>query len=228
MIIVIHGENIKESRNYFFNAKNAAKNPLIFDGTTVTLTDLVQAIEGQGLFVDQSEIFIEELLSKRKPGKELESILSYLNQHHTSHKISLWESKQVTSIPRGEMEVKRFDLPKTLFAFLDALKPNNAQVIIQLFHKTLETEEPEFIFFMIVRQFRILLGLCETPKGEPIDEIKRLAPWQKTKLQKQVQLFGKEKLLELYNKLFIIEEGMKTGQLTMSLVQTIDFFLASI
>jgi len=265
MIIILHGENTKESRNYYFNMKNSAKNPLIFDGITVTLTDLVQAIEGQGLFVDQQEIFIEELLSKRKQSKELENLTQYLNQHHGSHKIILWESKELTpkqlkSI-KGE-DIKKFDLPKTLFVFLDNLKPNNSQRTIQYFHNTLETEEPEFIFFMIVRQFRILLALSDVPSplvGEAfgsevfdreaqtesaqtrraeshdsfqvnreIDEVKRLAPWQKEKLQKQMQLFEKGKLLQMYNQLFTIEEGMKTGQLAVPLVQAIDFFLVNL
>ena len=77
---------------------------------------------------------------------------------------------------------------------------------------------------MLVRHFRILLALLETSEIT-IDEAKRLAPWQKTKMQKQANAFGKEKLQEIFSELFTLEIGMKTGGLFLSLTQSLDLLL---
>ena len=79
----------------------------------------------------------------------------------------------------------------------------------------------------LIRQIRILLCLSEK-SPENISEVVRIAPWQRGKLEKQVQAFGKERLEELYARLFEIEVGQKTGGLNSPLTSTIDFFLAEI
>ena len=81
----------------------------------------------------------------------------------------------------------------------------------------------ELVFFMINRQFRIMLSL--TGGANQIDEVKRMAPWQLSKFKNQVALFGNDQLLELYNKLFEIEIGQKTGKAFYSMEKSIDFFL---
>ena len=122
-------------------------------------------------------------------------------------------------------KVHVFKFPQKLFSFLDSLIPKNSS--IPLFHELLTTTESELIFFMIIRQFRILLSLKE-PANETIDEVKRMAPWQKSKLQKQASLFSKKKLVSLYNSLYEIELSQKTGFSAMSITDSIDFFLADL
>jgi len=231
MITIIHGENIGESRKYYFDLKQKSKNPLTLAGATITITDLAQTLEGQNLFAEQKEIFIEEFFSKRKKGKETDSLLHYMQEHQRDHHVIFWESKALTPTQTkilSKSTLKKFDLPKTLFAFLDSIQPDNGKNAIQLFHKTIETEEPELVFFMITRLVRTLLALSDSSSSEPIDEIKRLAPWQKGKLEKQSLAFGQEKLLGIYSKLFTIEEGMKTGKMGTTLIQAIDFLLVKI
>src|SRR6185437_11189988 len=128
---------------------------------------------------------------------------------------------------------KLYKLPQTLFQLLDAIQPGNNKTLIKLFHQTIDTTETEMVFFMLIRQFRILLGIKPVqPQGlnsfEPqgnnlIDELKRMQPWQKTKLEQQANKFELSHLLNLYDKLFQIEVGQKTGGLTSPLVSTIDF-----
>ncbi len=83
------------------------------------------------------------------------------------------------------------------------------------------------VFFMMIRQIRMLLGLIE-PTADAIDEVKRMAPWQKSKLQQQADRFEIAELKSLYSKLFEIEKAMKTGNLSMTLPETIDFLLLDI
>jgi len=120
-------------------------------------------------------------------------------------------------------------------------------VLISLFHQTIETTEIEMVFFMLIRQIRLLLALSQTRhSGEEerrlqnpdsgrarmteneIDELKKMAPWQKSKLEKQASLFPQEQLIVFYQKLFTIEVGQKTGTLTAPLVSTIDFLLLEV
>jgi hypothetical protein len=61
-----------------------------------------------------------------------------------------------------------------------------------------------------------------------IDEVKRMAPWQMGKMQKQSGMFGDSKLKENYQKLFEIDLGSKTGKIPYSIERSIDFFLAAL
>lgn len=259
MLTIVHGDDIVSSRKYFNDLKNKHGDAHVFDGAAVTLTDLAQIFEGGGLFEDSKTVFIEQLLTKKTRGRktkiseptELDAILAYFDKHASLHTIVLWENKE---LDRGLLlgfksaEIKIFKLPQTLFLLLDSIKPNNGKQLVKLFHQTLETTEAEMIFFMLVRQIRLLLALLPSLRGgttkqsspneiaalpsvarnDAIDEIKRMQPWQKTKLQKQAAHFSPETLLTIYSKLFATELGQKTGSLSQSVIQAIDFLLLEI
>ncbi|MCL4418153.1 MAG: hypothetical protein M1365_15950, partial [Actinobacteria bacterium] len=91
----------------------------------------------------------------------------------------------------------------------------------------LKTQEAEIIFFMIIRQFRLLISQTEESKSA-IDEAKKLAPWQLSKFKRQLSFFDRSKLLTLYNKLFEIDLKHKTGKISFPLEKSIDFFLADL
>lgn len=230
MITIIHGEDNAASRKFFHTFVEKEENAKLFDGTKITITDVVQIIDGSGLFGDTVTLYIEDFLSKRKTSKDVDEIISYLLAHEKETNIFFWESKDLTKktlslFPKAT--VKQFSLPKTLFAFLNALTPGNGSQLIKLFHQTVETSEPELVFFMLLRQFRLLLALSDT-NLENIEEAARLAPWQRGNLEKQARSFSDEKLKELYHKLYQIDLGQKTGTLGMTLTQAIDFFLTDI
>jgi hypothetical protein len=203
----------------------------------VTLTDLAQIFEGGGLFSDNKNIFIEQIITKKtrgisaakKKSGEFGQIVAYLEKNAAENTIFLWEGKELdrSALSLFKTALTRpFKLPQTLFLFLDSLKPGNGKALISLFHQTIETTETEMVFFMLVRQIRLLLALSEE-SNEAIDEIKRLT-WQKNKLQQQAKYFGKERLKDFYAKLFTIEVGQKTGTLSSPLISTIDFLLLEI
>jgi hypothetical protein len=234
MIAIIHGTDTAASRSYFLNQKEQIVDAVYLAGEKITITDLTQILDGNGLFAEQKTIFIENFFHKKKNKNEFTALTEYLQKKSASHDIFLWEGKELdrsafllfkTAVP------KQFKLPQTLFLFLDTLKPENGKQLIQLFHQTIVTTEAEMIFFMLIRQMRLLLALLETQKdnsSEVIDELKRMQPWQKQKLQKQANLFTQEQLITLYQKLFAIEWGQKTGNLSLSLIASIDFFLLTI
>ncbi|HSW96438.1 MAG TPA: hypothetical protein VLF89_01295 [Candidatus Saccharimonadales bacterium] len=227
MITVIHGEDIAKSRRFFIEQKQQYNDVIFLNGQGITLTEIMQVFEGNGLFSEEKYVFIEDFFSKKKASKETDEIIKVINQNQSDAHIYIWESKDITA---GQLKKftavsnHQFKIPQTLFSFLDAIKPGNGKILIQLFHQTLTDEDAQFLFVMLTRQFRLMLGVSESTEN-PIEEVKRMAPWQKGKIQKQAGLFSIHSLKESYERLFQMEYGMKTGKLSMSLEQVIDFFL---
>jgi len=223
MITVIHGDDVISSRNYFLEEKNKAKNPIVFDESNLSLENLVKSLEGGSLFGSENEIFIDTLFSgKTKPAEE---IIDYLENNSKNCDIYIWENQEIKrlSTTLKNSVSKLFKLPQNLFTFLDSLKPGTERNVV-LYHEALQGISEEVLFYMIVRQFRLMLALLEKSK-ENIDEIKRLAPWQTGKLIRQAAIFGKEKLLKNYEQLVTLDLGYKSGGLAQTLSQNIDIFL---
>lgn len=228
MITIIHGDDIVSSRKLLVDLRSKNKDSFTFEGDKLKIDDLVQIFEGENLFGNDKTVFIENFLSK-KTEKESEDLKNYI-KNNSSMEIYLWEGKEIgksTIASFGKADSKLFKIPKNIFAFLDSIKPDNGKTLVLEFHKNIETTDAEFIFQMIVRQFRLLLTISEEGK-EQIDEALRLQDWQKRKLKNQASYFSINKLKELYKKLYEIDLGIKTGSLNMTLVQAIDMFLLDV
>lgn len=230
MITILHGDDISSSRNYFLELRQKQKNVVSFDGGKLTITDLVQNIEGSSLFGNTKTIFIEDILTKlKKTNKESKEILDFIIKNSKSSAFILWESKEISKRELSEFKdgvIKIFKLPKNIFLFLDNVRPNNSRSLLNLFHQSLDSGiKEELILFMLQRQIRLLLALSDEGSDEKIDEIVRLAPWQMGKLERQAKMYNIENLKKIYKKLYEIEIGQKTGSSSLSLIQNIDFLL---
>ncbi|MBI2442427.1 MAG: hypothetical protein HYV40_00775 [Candidatus Levybacteria bacterium] len=225
MITILHGDNITASRNEFIKRKQAAGSPIMLRGGTFTITDLVQVFEGGELFQESKNIFLEDLFARVKKGQELTSYTDYISSQGKEHDITLWEGKQLTktqlsSIPQAQTLL--YKVPSTLFTFLDELKPGNTKRLIILAQQAKHDVGEEMLLAMLVRLIRQLLALKEHAE---IEEVKKLAPWQKSKLQTQAAHFTTEQLLRLHERLFLLDKKRKTGTNDLSLPASIDFFL---
>ena len=225
MIILIHGEDVAASRKLYIQQKSQDAQPITFEGETITLTDLVQLFEGGGLFDSPTTVYIENLLAKRKSSKEVEAIQDYIKEQKNT--VVLWEGKEIpkkTITALGTVTDKNCKYPQTLFQFLDSLAPGNTKTMVTYFHAAAETIELEILSFMLIRHFRLLLAI-DKESSQQIDEVARLAPWQRGKLQKQARLFSQDSLINQYKKMFAIDVAQKTGRGVLPLGQAIDFFL---
>lgn len=230
MITLIHGNDTLTSRNFFLDQKD--EESLTFDAESISLDELALSLQGPTLlFTPDSHkgrtLFIENSFT-RKSAKNLESIGKLLSNYPNAN-VYFWADKEIgvkalVSFPK--IENKNFKIPQNIWAFLDGIRPLNPSNITS-FHKTLNETEPEIIFAMLVRQFRLMLGLVQNSR-ENIDEVKRIAPWQKSKLIKQASLFGEEKLKTIYKKLYKIDKSTKTGKTNLTLTQNIDILLLEI
>src|SRR3989344_8336446 len=183
MITIFHGDDTSSSRKLFIEQKENAQNSQSFFGEKLELSSLLQIFDGGGLFSDEKQIFIEDLLSKRKPSKEFDEIIAYIASIKDGS-VYLWENKALTKKQLNyfsKATVKESKLPQVLFTFLDNLFPGNNKHAISLFHQALLRSEPELLFYMIVRHFRLLLAVTDTSL-ENIEELLKMSPWQKSKL----------------------------------------------
>jgi len=228
MVLVIHGNDTGSSRNFYFEEKNKLIDPILLEGEGLTFDVFFQNAENKSLFGSEQMILVENFFTKNKSiATETKKIVEYINNNQNLAVI-FWEPTELSKSSQTLLKnatVKTFSFPQVLFTFLDNLKPGNCEILIKLFHELKQTMEPELIFFMLVRQFRIMLGQEGVDK---IDEVKRMAPWQLGKMQKQAGMFGEKKLKSTYQKLFEIDLALKTGKIPYSLERSIDFFLADL
>src|SRR3989344_4566601 len=192
MVTLVHGTDEVSSRNYFLENKN--KDSLTFDAENLNTIELTQALQGSGLFGPSNKIFIENLFS-RKGLKNLETIAEILNKSKDAD-IFIWADKEIGTKNLSvfpKFQNQNFKVPQNIWAFVDGIRPGNPGNV-SLFHNTLETTNAEIVFAMIIRQFRLMLGLSgdsNLPAGkaeENAEEVKKLAPWQKGKLTRQASM----------------------------------------
>ena len=228
MLTLVHGDDITSSRKYYIDERQKTESPIVLYGDDLSMNHLTQVFQSTTLFdIAEKNVFIENFFQK----KENKEFVAYLQAQFKKSNVLIWEPKELSN-PQISLfknaNIKRFMLPKVLFAFLNELKPNNSKKMISLFHKALDRVECELIFFMITRQFRLFLAIQEKSLENQIDEIKRMAPWQKSRLSDQTKLFSKDRLKEIFAKIMEIEVSQKSGKSILSLPQAIDFLLLSL
>lgn len=226
MVLIIHGNDLAASRDYYSKEKDKLQSPILMEGEGLSYDQIFQTLENKTIFDSKITLAIENFFSKNKSNSiEFKKIIEYLNSDQNLE-IIFWESTEISKTNQTILKnstVKAFSYPQVLFQFLDSLKPGNGEYLIKLAHELGKNMEIELIFFMIVRQFRLMISQLES--GAKIEEAKRLQSWQAAKFSKQSAAFRKEKLLKLYNQLFEIDLAQKTGKLPYSIDKSIDIFL---
>lgn len=227
MITIIHGSDTATSRKFYIEQREASVSYVLIENKKITYDEVYQSIEGDSLFGGEKQVFIENFFSSVKSNSiEYKKIVEYLNSNKLS-KIIFWEEKELSKPQQFVFKtatLKAFNYPSNLFAFLDSLKPGNSSAI-SIFKDLENAMETELIFYMMVRQFRLLLSTLGTPL---IDEAKRMQSWQKSKILKQANYFGKDKLIQNYKDLYIIDHQTKFGLTPFNLSSSIDIFLSDL
>lgn len=116
-----------------------------------------------------------------------------------------------------------------MFAMVDALAAGDARQALDQLHRLLETQDPLSLFGMVVRQFRLLLQAREVldeGRGSQMENELHLAKFVADKLALQARRFNMPQLLDLYHRLLLMDEAMKTSQVPPDLA--LDTFVASL
>lgn len=201
MITILHGEDEVASRRELNKIISSFEGEVIRFEKNFNLTDFYQATSN--LFNNKTLIVIENYLAGKK---KLDLDVGEAN-------VIFWEPKEVSKTLIGTHKSLEFKIPTLIWKLCESLKPTNGKQIIPLFESTLKTADAEFIFAMIVRQFRLMLN----PVGLP--------PWQASKIQAQAKIFGEDSLKDKYRDLLEMDFENKTSQSALSLKDNLEKFL---
>jgi DNA polymerase III delta subunit len=225
---LLHGGDQVKSRNFLNELKEKArkktKEIINLDGESVELSEVKQALESSSLFGKDKLIVIDNLYSSHKSNRKKE-VISYLKKESPQNLI-IWENKKIDGRKlkgfSSDFKIKKFKLNAVIFKFLESLKPNNEKESIFLFQKCLKDEEPEKVFYMLVRQFSILI------KAKDLGKKGLSGPgWMKHKFLGQAENFSLKQLKSNYKKLLEIDIGVKTGKSIMPLKWRLEQFISN-
>lgn len=228
MITLLHGDNIEASRielNSLRDKLKKEKEIITFDGKSLDLTLLIQATESESLFGNQKCIIIERLfLGLNARSKQAVNVANLLVK--TDADIIIWDEKLLTpaqiKLLGTNIQIREFSIPKTIFQFLDSIKPGNVKQMLFLFEQSQATNAIELLFFMIVKRVRYLIIL----KDNKI--IPGLQSWQAARLTTQAKFFTMDKLLFMHKKLLEIDYSIKSGNSAYDYKDNLELFLVEI
>jgi len=227
MLHIFHGEKIIESRRELdvIKEKFAGKEIITLNGKKAALSDLKQALEAASLFGHTRLVIIEYLLKSLSKAKKeiLDQYVEILQ--NSSHETVLWEDKEIGKILLKRFipgtDIALFKPTKLLFRFLENITPQHAAKLLEILKDLVKKEAPELIFYMIIRQFRLLLLI----KGIKDEKINNLSSWQRARLHSQAEKFTLEELQNAYARLFIIDQNQKSGKSPFNLTKDLELFL---
>ncbi len=228
MVIIIHGEEIVKSRQQLdlIKKQNEKAEIITVEGKKLDMTLLKQLAESQSL-IGPTRLLIVENLSENK---KLDEFVEYLEKNESILNLVLWENKDAKKSFLKHFEkvqVFYFKPEIVIFKLLESLRPGNQRETLKLFEESLRTTEPEIIFYMLIRQFRLLL-LVGYGVSSGIEELDRLAPWQKQRVERQAKYFSKEQLISIYHGLLEIDYGQKTGLNSFNLGRALEIFILNV
>ena len=144
----------------------------------------------------------------RQAGMEIAKLLAYVNWTRPVQGSDVEAVCIVTS-------------QQSVFDFVDALSQGNGKVAQKLLHRLLENEDSFSLWGMVVRQFRLLVQAREILDGRGNkDDVARalgVHPFVAEKTTGQANRFSMEALENIYRHLLVIDERVKTSQITLDL-----------
>lgn len=141
-MLIIHGDNQIASRDCLISSKTG-KQVLEFFGNNLNQDQINQALNTQSLFGQVYTVVIEGIFRERQSSAK-KDLLAYLAKNQSAD-IIIWESKDVTSQLKDfdSKLIRKFDLPKHIFKFLDDPTIENLQL-------ALNATLPEIVFASLV------------------------------------------------------------------------------
>lgn len=185
---------------------------------------MTQAKRSGGEFDPRAAALLAELVAgdPRIAGQEIDKLLNYVNFDRPVEERDVREL--TVTLPEGD-----------IFEFVDALGNRKQETAIKVFHRLLSTQEPQRIFGMVVRQFRMLVlakeilgnnggeqNVIRVLTAEPF----RLHPYPAEKIARQSRQFSQNQLDVLYHHLLEIDSRMKTGRMDVDL--SVDLMIAEL
>lgn len=221
-MIIFHGDNLVASREALHQTITQLREKFSqvdhYLATGVNPAKLEISLGEVSLFNERPLTIVEELHSLPKSANRT-ALISQLQQTGEDDQVILWEkklltAKQLAGFPRAT--IKTFKASKSLFQWLDSLKPaGNTREQLRLFQLAVTQDGVEFCFLMLVRQLRLLIEFVETKTVTG-------PPFMQKKIRDQARNFSLAQLITLHNQLTIIDFQSKTGQSLLPVKERLD------
>lgn len=225
-IKIFHGDNLVESRKALSEevakARKLGAEVVTLNGPKANFTEVRSALESSSLFGEERLVVMENFLSL-PPSAFKRKTLSYLKKGQFGNNLVLWEGKGLKTISL-KAPTKLFRLDPVLFRFLESLQEGGGKKSLELLAKLGKKEKPEMIFYMIVRQVRLLI----LARDLGASGLSGMASWQQKKLISQAKFFTLDQLLEIYRRLLEIDFAQKTSTDSLPLSSRLDLLVSEI
>jgi DNA polymerase-3 subunit delta len=124
-----------------------------------------------------------------------------------------------------------FSSSAKIWQMLEALGARDTRKALDLHHQLLESNDPAFLFIMLIGHFRQLLWTREAQAAGPVDQQSlsvtlKVQQFQAKNLIKQAAAFSRSELRHAYRLLMSIEEDSKSGEVNM--VERLDAFITRV
>ncbi len=106
----------------------------------------------------------------------------------------------------ADFKMEKFELPRSLFTFLESFYPGNSIKSLKLLHDLTKTEAIELTFYMLSKHLRDLYWVTIDPKTA------QYPSWRLSKLKSQAEKFELEKLKQIISKLSEIDILVKSSK----------------
>lgn len=216
-VTIIHGEDIITSRSFLKKMLDAQKAPIL-DAKTTDSGTILQELASISLFEDDQPLVIEHLFSPKRT-----SVIPALMQ--STRTIYLWEPKQIGSallVKAAGARVVHFPISRTLFTWLDSLRPSAFPKMVGDLHSLLTHREPPELIW------RILMNRLQELTQVHSQRVASVPQWKIQKLQTQAQKFSNKALSRVYVRAIETEYAFKSGKSPLSIACQIELVLAAI
>lgn len=216
-IIIIQGENIQKIHDRLIQFKKEARKrgwELIYLQPDNNISEILAS---QSLFPKESLYIIDDFKKIRK--KELKWIGSNIKKLHGTL-IVYQHGNILKSLYKGVFEPKKieqYDIPKSIFIFLESFYPGNNETLIKTLHETCKNEAVEFVFVMLARHLKDLYWVIKEPSKIPYSS------WRISKLESQAGKFKQGQIIDLFKRLAVIDVKVKTSK--ASLITELDLMI---
>ncbi len=225
MLKIIHGENQVASRKKLSELVSEAKKQnqeiVSLEAEKMDRAKLESTLLSDSLF-GGSKILVIECLHSLPKSKKKDEFIDLISS--ASIDIILWEKKLLTKTDFKKLPstapVFEFKITVKLWSLLDHLStnPKNKNAILKLLKESVESDGAEFVFLMILRQIRMLIQVKE-------EQTLKMAPFMLSKLRSQAREFTLEKLLQIHQQLYQIDQKQKQSASLLSLAAELDLLL---
>lgn len=106
-------------------------------------------------------------------------------------------------------KIETYQVPQTLFKFLDSFYPKNATSCLKMLHQLEKTEPMEFVFSLLAKHVRDLYWVSLDASAIPYPS------WRVLKLEKQSSMFTVQLLRNIIKELSDIDIKVKTSRASL-------------